>query len=414
MAHRLQVHFHLIFVLCTLLISSPSIHNNLRIVQASSPPIQALVAPITKDTATSLYTLSLSQRQYLLDLSGPLLWSPCSTPHPTVPCSSGDCAAAASGSGAPKSCTGQRPCTVRPTNPVTGEQAAGNLTFTDISTNATDGKTPTAVVTVHGVLSSCAPVSLLRSFPGAAAGDAGLGRGSAASLAAQLYAKLSLKRQLAICLPSVTDAPGVAFFGSGPYGFLPFALLDASDLAYTNLVKNSPSSSSSAAYGIRLSGIAVNQEAVPLAAGVTVTFDTALPYTVLRRDVYRVFVDAYQSAMAGVPRVPGVAPFEACFNSSGLGVTRVGYAVPSVDLMTEGGGGNWTVWGSNLVTQVATDVACLAFVDGGWAAPSAVALGRFQMEDNLLVFDEANSRLGFTGTLLFIRTTCSNFNFTRG
>nr|CAB3479383.1 unnamed protein product [Digitaria exilis] len=338
----------------------------------------------------------------------PLLWSPCSTPYPTVPCSSGDCAAVASGSGTPKSCTGQRPCTVRPTNPVTGEQAAGNLTFTDISTNATDGKTPTAVVTVHGVLSSCAPVSLLRSFPGAAAGDAGLGR--------ELYAKLSLKRQLAICLPSVTDAPGVAFLGSGPYGFLPFALLDASDLAYTDLVKNSPSSSSSSAsYGIRLSGIAVNQEAVPLAAGVvSVTFDTALPYTVLRRDVYRAFVDTYRSAMAGVPRVPGVAPFEACFNSSGLGVTRVGYAVPFVDLMTEGGGGNWTVWGSNLVTQVATDVACLAFVYGGWAAPSAMVLGGFQMENNLLVFDEANSRFGFTGTLLFIRTTCSNFNFTRG
>ncbi|OEL18139.1 Basic 7S globulin 2, partial [Dichanthelium oligosanthes] len=395
------------------LFSSPSIY--VMPVQASSHAIQALVAPITKDAATSLYTLSLSHKQFLLDLSGPLLWSPCSPAHPTIPCSSGECAAAP---GPPKFCDGQCTCTARPTNPVTGERAVGDLTLTDVATNATDGNTPTAEVTVHGVLSSCAPDSLLRSFPSAAAGDAGLGRRSL-SLPSQLYVKLSLaKRLFAICLPSTAAAPGVAFFGSGPYGLMPPTQFDAGAvLSYTDLVRDPMRPY---AYGIRLRGIAVNQEAVWFPAGALdrgggVTLDTALPYTVLRRDVYRSFVDAFRRATALVPRAPGVAPFELCFNSSALGFTRVGYAVAPVDLMMAArGGGNWTVFGANSMAQVAPDVACLAFVDGGWAAPSAVAVGAFQMENNFLVFDEAASRLGFSGTLLFIRTTCGNFNFARG
>uniref|UniRef100_A0A0E0CCR1 Peptidase A1 domain-containing protein n=1 Tax=Oryza meridionalis TaxID=40149 RepID=A0A0E0CCR1_9ORYZ len=363
-------------------------------VQASS---QALVAPITKDTKTGLHTLSISNKKYLLDLSGQLLWSPCSPSHPTVPCSSGECAAA---SGTHRYCNnGGRTCTARPTNPVTGERAVGDLTLVDIVANATDGKTPTSEVTVRGVVSSCAPGSLLRSFPAMAAGDAGLGRGGV-SLPTQLYSKLSLKRQFAVCLPSTAAAPGVAFFGGGPYNLMPPTLFDASTvLSYTDLVR-SPTNPS--AYSIKLRGIAMNQEAVHLPPGALsrgggVTLDTAAPYTVLRRDVYRPFVAAFSKATARIPRVPSVAPFKLCFNSSALGFTRVGYAVAPIDLMTSGGR-NWTVFGSNSLAQVAGDTACLAFVDGGWAARSAVTVGAFQMENNFLLFDEAASRLGFTSS----------------
>lgn len=381
--------------------------------QASpSPAIQALVAPITKDTKTGLHTLSISNKNYLLDLSGQLLWSPCSPSHPTVPCSSGECAAA---SGAHKSCNnGGRACTARPTNPVTSERAVGDLTLADIVANATDGKTLTSEVTVRGVVSSCAPGSLLRSLPAMAAGDAGLGRGGV-SLPTQLYSKLSLKRQFAVCLPSTAAAPGVAFFGGGPYNLMPPTLFDASTvLSYTDLAR-SPTNPS--AYSIKLRGIAMNQEAVHLPPGALsrgggVTLDTAAPYTVLRRDVYRPFVAAFAKATARIPRMPSVAPFELCFNSSALGFTRVGYAVAPIDLVTSGGR-NWTVFGSNSLAQVAGDTACLAFVDGGRAARSAVTVGAFQMENNFLLFDEAASRLGFSGTLFFIRTTCGNFNFAR-
>ncbi|KAL5221798.1 hypothetical protein ABZP36_026511 [Zizania latifolia] len=382
-------------------------------VQASSPAaIQALVAPITKDTKNSLYTISLSNKQYLLDLSGELLWSPCSRTHPTVPCSSGECAAV---SGPHRKCNGSgRKCTVSPTNPVTGKRDVGDLTVADIAANATDGMAPTAGVTVRGVVASCAPGSLLRSFPTATAGDAGLGRGGV-SLPTQLYSKLSLKRQFAVCLPSTAGAPGVAFFGSGPYGMMPPTLFDVSSiLDYTNLVKNPANPS---AYIIQLMGIAVNGEAIRLPTGALdrgggVTLDTAAPYTVLRRDVYRPFAAAFAKATARIPRMPSVSPFKLCFNGSALGVNRVGYVVAPLHLMTRGGG-NWTIFGSNSLVKVTADTVCLAFVDGGSSARSAVAVGSFQMENNFLLFDEAKSRLGFTGTLYFIRTTCGNFNFSK-
>lgn len=43
---------------------------------------------------------------------------------------------------------------------------------------------------------------------------------------------------------------------------------------------------------------------------------------------------------------------------------------------------------------------------------SAIVIGGHQIEDNLLQFDLATSRLGFSSSLLFRQTTCANFNFT--
>ncbi|XP_051228074.2 chitinase CLP-like [Lolium perenne] len=410
MALKLQTFLHL-FVLSILLCTSSSDHSLAKALVA--PPINALVAQITKAAETSLYTLSLSHKDYLLDLSGPLLWSPCSAGNPTVPCSAAECTATL---GTHRYfAQGQCRCTARLKNPVTGDRAVvGDLTLVDVVTNATDGSTPTAEVTVGGVLSACAPAGFLGSspLPAAVAGDAGLGRGCA-SLPAQLHSKLSLKRQFAVCLPSTVGRIGVAFFGDGPYGLMPPTPFDVSSvLSYTPLVRNPWNPS---AYTIQLAGIAINQEAVQLPPGALdlVTLDTAAPYTVLRHDVYRAFVAAFQRATASVPRVPAVAPFEVCFNISDLGFSGVGYAVAPVDLVMARGGGNWTVFGFNSLAEVADDTACLAFVDGGWAAPSAVTVGGFQMENNFLVFDEAASRLGYSGALLLTRTACGNFNFAR-
>ncbi|MCL7034335.1 hypothetical protein MKW94_002609 [Papaver nudicaule] len=62
--------------------------------------------------------------------------------------------------------------------------------------------------------------------------------------------------------------------------------------------------------------------------------------------------------------------------------------------------------------QVSDDVLCLGFVDGGVNPRTSIVLGGYQLEDNLLQFDIARSRLGFSSTLLGRQTTCSNFNFT--
>ncbi|KAM0840972.1 hypothetical protein ACQ4PT_059310 [Festuca glaucescens] len=295
MTLKLRTFRHL-FVLSILLRTSSSDHSLAKALVAT--PINALVAQITKAAKTSLYTVSLSHKDYLLDLSGPLLWSPCSAGNPTVPCSSGECTAAL---GTHKYfAQGQCRCTARLTNPVTGDQAVGDLTLVDVVTNATDGSTPTAEATVGGVLYACAPPGFLgSSFPVAVTGDAGLGR-NGASLPAQLYAKLALKRQFAICLPSTAAGTGVAFFGDGPYGLMPPTPFDASSvLSYTPLVRNPWKPS---AYSIQLAGIAINQEAVQLPPGSLdlVTLDTAAPYTVLRRGVYRAFIAAFERATAQV------------------------------------------------------------------------------------------------------------------
>ncbi|KAL3626099.1 GLC7-interacting protein 2 [Castilleja foliolosa] len=55
---------------------------------------------------------------------------------------------------------------------------------------------------------------------------------------------------------------------------------------------------------------------------------------------------------------------------------------------------------------------CLGFLDGGLSPRTAIVIGGYQLEDNLLQFDLAASRLGFSATLLGRQTTCANFNFT--
>ncbi|CBI26189.3 unnamed protein product, partial [Vitis vinifera] len=63
-------------------------------------------------------------------------------------------------------------------------------------------------------------------------------------------------------------------------------------------------------------------------------------------------------------------------------------------------------------SKVSDNVLCLGFVDGGVNPRTSIVIGGRQLEDNLLQFDLATSRLGFSSSLLSRQTTCSNFNFT--
>lgn len=74
---------------------------------------------------------------------------------------------------------------------------------------------------------------------------------------------------------------------------------------------------------------------------------------------------------------------------------------------------HWTLFGANSMVSVNNDqVLCLGFVDGGANARTAIVLGGYQLEDTLLQFDLDGSKVGFSSSLLFQRTTCANFNFT--
>ncbi|XP_020080401.1 basic 7S globulin 2-like [Ananas comosus] len=386
---------------------------------AHAIPINTLVAPIHKHSPSSLYTLTLNfNSQYVIDLTTPTLWSSCPSNHPTTLCSSLQCAAAA-----PRQCTrlrggggdaGHYPCTCTAyrSAPTTNKCPYGDyltLTLTPI------------ILSGPSVVSSCSTNNAIHpALPVGATGIIGLGN-SQLNFPSQLSAQLKIQNQFAICLPSTTAAPGVAFFGSTkPFRLLPPDLPDLTTLlSYTPLIKNPKNPNG---YYLDVEGILVNNQPVQFLERVLefdclghgwVVISTTVPYTTLHSRVYRPFLKAFVRATSRIQCVPKVKPFDLCLNSSKLGSTRMGYGIAQIDVMLKGGE-KWTIFGRNSLVQAGPEAACLAFVDGGPRAEQAVVVGGYQLEDHLLVFDLDRSRLGFTGSLLGIRTGCASFNFTVG
>lgn len=388
--------------------------------QASSKALPVL-APVTKDAATSLYTIPFHDGANLvLDVAGPLVWSTCDggqrPPAADITCSSPTCLLAnaypAAGCPAP-SCGSDRhdkPCTAYPSNPVTGACAAGSLFRARLVANTTDGNRPVSAVTV-GVLAACAPTKLLASLPRGSTGVAGLA-GSGLALPAQVASAQKVSHRFLLCLP--TGGAGVAILGGGP---LPWPQFTQS-MAYTPLVAKQ----GSPAHYVSGTSIRVEDTRVPvpdraLATG-GVMLSTRLPYVLLRRDVYRPVVDAFTKALAaqhanGAPAARGVdpvAPFGLCYDAKTLGNNLGGYSVPNVVLALDGGG-EWAMTGKNSMVDVKPGTACVAFVEmeaGDGGAP-AVILGGAQMEDFVLDFDMEKKRLGFIRLPHF--TGCGSLSF---
>nr|CAB3475375.1 unnamed protein product [Digitaria exilis] len=290
-------------------------------------------------------------------------------------------------------------CTAHPYNPVARRSASGDLTRVTVTANDTVGHNPLHPVSFPAV-AACAPPSLLANLPAGAAGVAGLAR-SRVSLPVQAARAQKVANKFALCLPSGGNGVGVAIFGGGPLFLLPPGSPDVT----ARLAGTTPLVRKAANPGYYVSakgGVAVNQEGVqrgPLVVGLS----SRVPYTELRSDVYGAVVKAFDKATAGRKRVtPAVAPFELCYDSRELGSTRLGYAVPQVDLMMDGGA-NWTVFGGNSLVQMDDNTACFGFVkmppEEEEKAAAAVVIGGFQMENNLLVFDEEKQQLGFSGLL---------------
>ncbi|OEL21144.1 Basic 7S globulin 2 [Dichanthelium oligosanthes] len=364
-----------------------------------------LVTAITKDAATKLYTAPLKDsRPLVLDLSGPLIWSTCEPKHPSFECHHHVCAHAHSyhPPGCPRTGHGvadeedpfRCKCTAHPYNPIARKAGSGDLTRVTVTANDTDGRNPLHPVSFSAV-ASCAPQSLLTKLPAGAVGVAGLAR-SKVALPAQVARAQKVAYKFALCLPS--GGQGVAIFGGGPFFLLPPGSPDVTArLAGETPLHRNPALPG---YFISAKGIAVNQEQVqqgPLVIGLS----SRIPYTELRADVYGPFVKEFDKATAGRKRVtPAVPPFELCYDSRELGSTRLGYAVPQVDLTLESGA-TWMVFGANSMVQVNDNTACFGFVKMAKEEEGAPAMviGGFQMENNLLVFDEEKQQLGFSSLL---------------
>ncbi|KAM0016262.1 putative nepenthesin [Helianthus debilis subsp. tardiflorus] len=402
---------------------------------------KALLLPVTKDPSTLQYVTRINQRSPLvpvpltLDLGGQFMWANCYTDYVSstyrpARCKSAQCSLAKSTAcsvecpGTPKPGCNNNTCALMPDNTVTRVATIGDLGSDLVSIQSTDGKNPGQVVLVPKFLFVCG--SALDGLARGVVGMAGLGR-SPISIPWQFSSAFSFRRIFAICLTSSSNSPGVVFFGDGPYRFL--LNTDASsNLIYTPLIKNPVSTASaytqgdaSSEYFIGVKSIRINDKIVPVNKTLLTInregyggtkISTVNAYTVLQTSIYKAIITAFGNALSGVPRVASVAPFGLCFNSTSLASTRVGPGVPQIDLVLQNNDVFWRIFGANSMVQVSEDVLCLGFVDGGVIPMTSIVIGGHLIEDNLLQFDLARSRLGFSSSLLFRQTTCANFNFT--
>ncbi|POO02256.1 Aspartic peptidase, partial [Trema orientale] len=409
----------------------------------TKPFPKALVLRVIKDATTRQYLTPIGQRTPLvqvivvLDLGGKFLWVDCekgynsSTKMP-VPCGSLQCSLSGSGACSYKDDPSKSVCSVIPENPFQAS-TSGDLSQDVLYIQSTDGSNPGKLVSVPDFLFTCVSNFLLEGLKSGAVGMVGLGRNKIA-LPSLLSAAFSFPRKFGVCLSS---SNGVVFFGKEPYVLLPG--IDASDpksLTYTPLIRNPISQVTSfegepsAEYFIGVKSIKIGGKPVQFNTSL-LSFDneghggtkisTVDPYTKLETSIFKAVVKGFVKALGPkAPRVKAVAPFGACFDEKYIGNTRVGPAVPQIDLVLRNDK-VWTIFGANSMVKVNKNVLCLGFVDGGtlhfvdWGlktTSTAIVIGGHQIEDNFLLFDLGASRLGFSSSLLSRQTTCSNFNFT--
>lgn len=403
---------------------------------------KALVLPVTKDVSSSTpqYVTKIKQRTPLVpvkltvDLGGGYLWVNCEEGYTSSTSKPARCGSAQCSLFGLYGCSGDKICGRSPSNTVTGVSTSGDIHADVVSVQSTDGNNPGRVVSVPSFLFICGSKVVQDGLAKGVKGMAGLGR-TKVSLPSQFSSAFSFHRKFAICLSSATSTDGVLFFGDGPYNLN----MDVSKvLTFTPLIKNPVSTVSaflgepSVEYFIGVKSIRVSGKRVPLnttllsidSNGIGGTkISTVNPYTVLETTIYKAVAEAFVKAV-GKPTVAPVAPFSTCFATQDIGFSRMGPGVPSIDLVLQNEEVVWNIIGANSMVQF-NDVICLGFVDagtnpstsqvgfvvGGSHPMTSITIGAHQLENNLLQFDLATSRLGFR-SLFLEHTNCANFNFT--
>ncbi|CAN6452722.1 unnamed protein product [Victoria cruziana] len=411
---------------------------------ASSGRPTALVLPVVKDAATKQYVATLQHKtpleseKFVVDLGSPFLWADCtsdyaSTTFRPVRCGARACAAAGA-LACSTECPGPaRPgcnnntCSGIPFNPFSRVSTIGDLSDDVVVLRSTDGRSAGRPAIVPHFVFMCAPSGLVTGLASGSRGMLGLGR-TAVAAPTQLATALRFKKKFAVCLSSSGSFPGVIFFGDSPYVLLPGVDVSES-VAYTKLLINPVSTGGSSfsgqrsvEYFVKVTAIKVNGKVVPVNSTLLdihegnggTKISTVDAYTALESSVYRAVEAAFvrESAARGIKRVAAVKPFGACFSTRNVGFTRVGPAVPEIELSFAGARAGWIIFGANSMVTVNEGVMCLGFVDGGKGTRTTIVIGGYQLEDNLLQFDLENSKMGFSSSLLSSQTTCSNFNFT--
>lgn len=416
----------------------------------------SFLTPISKDKHTRQYTTTLLLRtppqptKLIVDLGASFSWVDCqnnytsSTYHHT-PCNSTLChdlnsLACANCYTPPAPDCGNFTCALFPENSVTGNASVDDAMIDTLAMSTTDGSNPGQVRVVPDFVFSCSKSYLLEGLAQGVVGLLGLGRANY-SFPRQISRDFSRPNVFALCLPGSArpNVTGVGFYGSiGPYNFLPGIDLSES-LIYTPLVVNpctdtiiTYANQNSDQYFIGVTAVKIDGKEVPLnktllavdqTSGIGGTkISTVHPYTRMDSSILKAFAEAFDNAAStmNLTRVNAVKPFSLCYSVDGITSTRVGPAVPTVDLVLQSDDVVWRIFGANSMVRISRkhlDAWCLGFVDGGAISyefdhKQAIQIGGLQLEDNLLQFDLENNRLGFSSSVLLRQTTCANFNFT--
>ncbi|KOM52866.1 hypothetical protein LR48_Vigan09g152500 [Vigna angularis] len=393
-------------------------------------PAYLLVLPTQKDASTGLHWTNLLKRTpltqvpVLVDLNGNQVWLNCeqhysSKTYEAPFCHSAQCfrantnqclsCPAASRPGCHKNT-----CGLMSTNPVTQQNGLGELGQDVLAIHISLGTQLGELFTVPQFLFSCAPSFLLqKGLPRNIEGVAGLGH-APISLPNQLASHFGLQRQFTTCLSRYSSSSkGAIIFGDAPNNLREFhghAIFH--DLAYTPLTITPQGE-----YNVRVNSIRINQYSVTPVSKISSTtvghsggtmISTSTPHMVLQQSLYMSFVQVFAQQLPKQAQVKAVAPFELCFHSKNIS------EYPSVELVMEKPNGPvWRISGEDLTVQTQPGVSCLAVVNGGMQPSAEITIGARQLEENLVVFDLAKSRVGFsTSPLSSLGVKCGDlFNF---
>jgi hypothetical protein len=393
------------------------------------------ILPIKKDPSTNLFYTSVGigtprkNFNLAIDLAGENLWYNCDTNYNSssyipVPCGSKKCPDVAC-----IGCNGPfKPGCTNNTCPGTAFNSLAKFIFSGglgedilfISQNQVSGLL-SSCIDVDGFPSFTGDESPLNGLPKNTNGIFGLSR-SNFSLPIQLALKNKVQPKFSLCLPS-SNKQGFTNLLVGQVNGDPFKEL-YKFVQTTPLIVNPVSTGSvsvkgvpSDEYFIDVKGIKIDGNVLNLKPSLLsidkkgnggTKISTLVPFTELQSSVYKPFIRDFlkKASDRRLKRVASVAPFEACFDS-----TSIKNSVPRVDLELQGGV-QWTIHESNLMVNVKKNVACLAFVDGGTEpkmsfVKASIVIGGHQLEDNLLVFDLASSKLSFSSSLLAHNASCS-------
>ncbi|XP_021756910.1 basic 7S globulin-like [Chenopodium quinoa] len=420
-------HYHiLIFSLLLIHYSSTTTSSS-----AASYRPKSIALPVSRDPSTLQLTAKVLQRTppviipLTLDLGTPFLWVSCgkrylSSTYRPVSCGSPQCTLANA-----KICKTNNICSTSSLkNPVTNisPPSGGELATDVIRINSINGSNMGKTVTIPNYLFVCAPMSLLQGLAKGVSGVAGLGRTNV-SLPSQLASTFSFSRKFALCLSSFPSEDGALIFGDGPYNFASDIDVEVTLPSYTPLVRNPVRPSE---YYIGVSALRISQADVPINKSLLsidskgnggTMLSVIYPYTIMETSIYKALITEFDNILKTnykSKRVAPIAPFEACYDPSTLPYTRIGPSVPDINLVLPNG----VVWRMQATNSLVYSTLspnqsayCLGFVNGGSNPRASIVIGAYQLEDVLVQFDLAKSRLGFTTSLVPDRIRCSRFKF---